>query len=325
MRARLRVSPFVLALAGCLIAALVAVAVFVPTVFVGQNLSNLALSSTITMVAATGQTLVLMSRNLDLSQGAMVMLVALCAGIVHRDTGASIVLVIALALILGMVLGATNGLIVAYLAVPSIIATLGMAGVYRGIGFLVADGSQVSRNDVPPELIDFAKAQVLSVPIPFILAVAITLVFAFLSTRTVPGRMLVAVGFNESAARLRGIETKPVVVATFVLSGLLCAVGALLFAGIFGNVNPSDANGLELQAIAAAIIGGTSIAGGRGRFLGTALGALLLALIGNVLRVSDVDPLWQLAVQGIVILIAGTIALRSASAASIDRRRKAIA
>jgi rhamnose transport system permease protein len=310
-------------LVSILFAAIVLVAIFIPTVFTSQNLGNLVLSSSIVMIAATGQTLVLMSRNLDLSQGAMVMLVALSTGLVHSVTGAPIAFLVPFAITLGAVLGATNGIIVAYLSVPSIIATLGMAGVYRGVGFFVADGSQVSRNDLPSELIEFAKAQTLSVPLPFVLAVGIAILFLFLSSRTVPGRVLVAVGFNESAARLRGIETKPVVIATFVLSGVLCGVAALLFAGIFGNVNPSDANGLELETIAAAIIGGTSIAGGRGNFVGTALGALLLALILNVLRLSDIDPLWQLAIQGLVILFAATVALRSTTEAKNTVQRKA--
>ncbi|MER3389769.1 MAG: ABC transporter permease [Microcella sp.] len=306
-----RIRPITVILTASLVAAILLIAIFVPTVFSGQNLANLALASSITMIAATGQTLVLMSRNLDLSQGAMVMLVALSTGMIHGATGAPIALLLPFAILLGALLGAVNGFIVAYLAVPSIIATLGTAGVFRGIGFFVADGSQVSRNDLPVDLIEFAKLQVLSVPAPFYLAILIAAAFVIISRSTVPGRTLVAVGYNEPAARLRGIATKPVIVSAFVLSGVLCGAAALLFAGIFGNVNPSDATGLELQTIAAAIIGGTSIAGGKGNFIGTALGALLLALILNVLRISDIDPLWQLAIQGLVILVAATIAHRS--------------
>ena len=288
-----------------------------------QNLQSIVLATSILIVVGVGQTLVVMSRNLDLSQGAMVTLVAFTVGLQYRNTGMSMWSLTLLALATGLMLGLLNGVIVSILEVPSIIATLGTMSIFRGVTFVLADGSQISRNDIPEPLISAARAQLLGIPWPFVVAALTAVVAAVLVGSTKPGRTLVAVGSNAAAARLRGLNPNVTVVAAFTLSGVLCALAGLMFMGRFGNVNPSDASGLELQSVAAVIIGGTSIAGGRGKFLGTVLGAVLLGVINNVLIVSNVDPLWQMAVQGLVIVVAGAVALRT-SPELFARRPRAV-
>lgn len=270
------------------------------------NFGNILLDISLLTIVAAGQTVVIISRNIDISVGSSLGLCAIVVGLLFKfHPGMPIVLGLFIGIALGAILGAVNGALVTQFSVPPLIATLGTLSVYRGLVFLLSGGRQVDPNDIPPPLIAMAQTSPIRVPWLVIIAFLVALVVALFLRYTRIGRDIYAVGNNPMAARLRGIEVRHVVFLVFTLTGSLAGLAGVLYAARYGTVNPADAGvGFELTVIAASVIGGANILGGSGTIVGSVLGSLLLGVLSNALAVTNVTGFYQKFAQGVVILMA---------------------
>jgi rhamnose transport system permease protein len=291
-----------------LLLVVVVVSVQEPRFLTISNIEQILLSVAILAIVAVGETLVILTRNIDLSVGSMVGFAAfVTADLFKQQPGTNLVLAILLGCALGLVLGAVNGLAVTVGRVPAIIMTLGTLYVYRGLDFVVAGGTQVSASDVPDSYLSLATTQILGIPALILFAAAIALIFAYLLRSTRSGRQLYAIGSNPEAARLAGIGSNLLVFGAFALSGLLCGLAGVLWGARFATVDATAATGLELQVIAAVVVGGVSTLGGSGTILGAILGAIVLGTVDNSLNLLKLSQFWLQAIDGAAIVIAVTL------------------
>lgn len=302
------------------------VSVQVPQFLTGANIEQILLSIAILAIVAVGETLVVLTRNVDLSVGSIVGFAAfVSADLFKQHPGVNPLLAILLGCALGLVLGAVNGLVVTIGRVPSIIVTLGTLYVFRGLDFVVAGGNQVSASDVPQSFLNLATTQILGIPALILFAVAIALVFAYLLYSTRPGRELYAIGSNPEAAHLVGIRSNLLIFGAFLISGLLCGFAGVLWGARFATVDATAATGLELQVIAAVVVGGVNIFGGSGTILGAMLGAIVLGTVDDALNLLKLSQFWLQAVDGAAILVAVALdafITRWLQRALITRRQK---
>jgi ribose transport system permease protein len=265
-----------------------------------ENLSEIVVQSSIIGVVALGMTLVVVTGGIDLSVGSIVGLVSVvCATNLDAWGPAG---TIAAGLALGALLGLVNGAFSAYLGLASFIVTLATLNLYRGLAFLYTGGTPIFGLD--DRFRSVFAGSVLGVQNPIIILAFATAACLTLLTRTRLGTYLRAVGSNAGAARQSGVRVQRTTMLAFVLSGLLCALAALLLMGRVGAAEPVSGQGYELTAIAAVVVGGTSLAGGRASIVGTILGALLLGSIRTGLTLLNVNPYVQFVVTGAIILVA---------------------
>lgn len=275
-----------------------------------SNIRQILLSVAILAIIAVGQTLVVLTRNVDLSVASMVGLVAYMVRDLLRDhPGMNTALAVAIGLAIGAALGAFNGLLVAGGGVPAIVATLGTLYVYRGITFAVGGGELVTAGEVPDSFRQIALSRPLGIPTPIIIAAIVTLVFTYILRSTRFGRQLYAIGSNPSAAQLIGLPSGKLVFLAFTICGLLCGLAGVLWGARFGSIDARAATGIELQVIAAVVLGGVNIFGGSGTVAGAVLGAILLGTIQNALVILRLNQFWLQAISGGAILVAVTIDL----------------
>jgi rhamnose transport system permease protein len=284
-----------------LVAVLLAVLVIAPSFFLPGNLSDLALSSAPVLLVALGMTLVILAGEIDISVGSQFAVCSVAAGVLAK-AGIPMPIVLALVLATGGVMGAVNGFLVGMLGMPSIIVTLAMLVTWRDALRWATDGAWVQ--DLPADFQWFGLTPGAAQLLITIIALILLAVVAWGLRNLRAARALYAVGADEEAARLAGIEPRRVKLAVFIVTGMLVALGATLNAVRF-NAVPSNAGvGLELQAVAAVVVGGTAITGGRGTVLGTLIGVLLLGTIGTAMTYVGISPMWAKAVQGAIILAA---------------------
>jgi rhamnose transport system permease protein len=275
-----------------------------PQFLSAANLSQVAILAAIIAIAAVGQAMVVITRNVDLSMDATMGLVAFSVADVLRTHTLALPAAMTYGVALGLGLGVVNGAIVSVFRVPAIVATLGTMSVYRGFTFLLAGGRQVSVSDLPPEYIALARASVLGIPLYVVIAIVIVAITGVLLQQTRFGRQVYAVGSNPEAATILGIRSRLVVFVVFALCGLLAGLAGVLWGARFGTINATAANGVVLQIVAAVVVGGVNIFGGSGTVYGAALGALFLGLIGNALTLLHLSQFWLQAIYGGVILLA---------------------
>jgi rhamnose transport system permease protein len=276
-----------------------------PAFLTATNFNNILLNIAILVIVALAQAIVIITRGIDLSVGSLIGLTAMMVAFtVVAFPGLPAPLAVALGMALGAALGGFNGLIVARGGVPPIIATLGTLSIYRGLIFLYSGGTWITADKMPPGFREIAKGTPLGVPNLILFAVVvIAAVYGFLKyTRT--GRDIYTVGSNPTAARFAGIPQERIVFLVFTISGLLCGLAGVLWASRFEAAQTNTAMGFELQTVAAPVVGGVNIFGGSGSVLGVVLGAFLLGIINNALTLVGISPFWQLAVQGLLILLA---------------------
>lgn len=279
-----------------------------PRFATANNARQILLAVSILVVLAVGQTLVVLTRNVDLSVASMVGLVAYVAGYMfQQDVDTPVPLVVLAACALGLGLGAINGLLVTVGRVPAIVATLGTLYVFRGFDYWFAGGKQIVTRDLPQAYRDIALTRVLGVPTPVIVSAVIAAVFGYALRYTRTGRQLYAIGSNPDAARLAGLRSDLLVFGAFAASGLLAGVAGILWGARFGAVDARAAYGYELQVVAAVVVGGVNIFGGSGTVLGAVLGAVILGTIANSLTILRINPFWLQAISGAGILVAVTI------------------
>ena len=292
-----------------LVVLILAFSIRTPRFFSAGNFRDILLDISLLTIVSIGETMVILSRNIDLSVGSIMGFGAFSAAVLVKDNPALPVVIVLLAGVgIGAALGLINGLLVTVGRLPAIIATLGTLFVYRGADFLLGQhttaGGQVYGQDLTSSFTDLATGNLLGIPTLIFFAAAVALIFAYVLRYTRFGRRIYAVGSNPDAAVLAGVNVTRTTVAVFLLSGALAGLASVLYASRFANITTTEASGFELQAVAAAVIGGTNIFGGSGSIVGTVLGALLLGSIGNYLAISGLSEFWQRVVQGAIILAA---------------------
>jgi rhamnose transport system permease protein len=270
-----------------------------------QSLRDLMLGAAILVVLAVGQTVVIISRNIDLSVGSVLGLVAFATGkLLSSAPGTPTVVAVLVGVGLGAVCGVVNGVLVAAARVPALVITLGTLYAFRGIDHSWARGEQINASDMPRSFLGLGTWTVLGVPVLALIALAVMLVVGFYLRNYRSGRELYAIGSEPAAARLSGIPVGRRVFTSFVVCGALAGLAGVLYAARFGTIDATVGTGIELQVVAAAVVGGVAIFGGSGSVYGAALGALLLTTIGSSLAVLRINPFWQQAVVGGLILAA---------------------
>ncbi len=268
--------------------------------FSTQNLLNVGVQAAVTAILAFGVTFVIVSGGIDLSVGSVAAFSAITLGWLATE-GVPTFLAVVLALAAGMACGFVNGMLIAYGKLPPFVATLAMLSIARGLALVVSQGSPI----LLPDSISWL-GQTLGewLPVPVIVMVVIGVVTAVVLQRTYSGRVMYAIGGNEEAARLSGIRVKRQKLVIYTLAGLFAAVAGIVLASRLASAQPQAASGYELDAIAAVVIGGASLAGGVGKASGTLIGALILAVLRNGLNLLDVSAFWQQVVIGAVIALA---------------------
>ncbi len=288
------------------LALLIAVtAIIEPRFIEADSLRNLALNASIFAILAAGQTLVLVTRNVDLSVGSVLGLSAYFAGdLLSAHPGMPLPLVFVLGMALGAACGLLNGVLVTWGQVPALVVTLGTLYAFRGLAFLWTDGRQVNAETLPDSFLNLGSDSIAGIPILVIIALVVLVIVGQWLRDYRAGRELYAIGSNPEGARLAGVRSGRRVLTAFVLSGMLAGLGGVLFTARFGTVDATAGTGYELTVIAAAVVGGVAIFGGTGSVYGAALGALLLGTITSSLIVLRVEAFWQQAAIGALLLIA---------------------
>ncbi|PWW67171.1 monosaccharide ABC transporter membrane protein (CUT2 family) [Actinokineospora spheciospongiae] len=290
-----------------------------PRFLSGQSIRDILLGTSILAVLAVGQAVVIITRNIDLSVGAVLGLSAFTVGsLVQDNPGLPVVVALLAGLAVGGVCGLVNAVLVRYGQVPALVVTLGTLYAYRGATYLWAGGQQITADELPRDFLGFADASLLGVPWLVVIAVVVTVAAGVLLRNYRLGRELYAMGSSPEAATLVGIKVGRNTLVAFATSGALAGLAGVLFAVRFGTVDAAAGTGYELNVVAAAVVGGVAVFGGSGTVWGAALGALLLTVIGNSLAVLDIDQFWQQAIVGALILLAiavdRLVALRTARA-----------
>jgi len=280
---------------------LVAVGIATPSFFNGGNLRDLLINNAPTLLIAIGMTLVILVGQIDISVGSQFAVCSIAAGFLAK-TGMPMPLLFICVLLIGAALGSLNGVLIGRLGLPSIIVALAMLVLWRDALRWVTEGAWVQ--NLPANFQWFGLEQRSGE----ILIVAITLVlfagFAWILRNMAAGRTVYAVGSDAEAARLAGISGPGVVFWVFSIMGALTGIAALLNAVRFSEIPGNSGVGLELKAIAAVVVGGTAISGGRGTLIGTLIGVALLGTIGTALTFVGINPFWEKAIQGAIILAA---------------------
>jgi rhamnose transport system permease protein len=241
---------------------------------------------TILILISLGEAIVIITRNIDLSVGSVLCLSTYTAGTLFANVpGIPIVLVILIGIALGAVLGLVNGLLVAFLRVPSLVITLGTLYAYRGIAILWIGPHFIRSSWLPAEYRSFGTLQVFGIPVLLLVVLVVVLLIGWFMTSRRAGRDLYALGSNPEAATLFGLGERRLTLAAFVTSGALAGLGGLVYLAIFATGDAQVGTGYELQAVAAAVVGGVAIVGGSGTIWGVALGGFFLATISNALPV----------------------------------------
>jgi ribose transport system permease protein len=289
------------ALAALLIIAAV-IALLEPQFFTPSNLLNIGRQASVLVIVSCGMTMVILSGAIDLSVGSAVALCSVVGASLATNVGLSAPLTIAAMVSLGAVIGAVKGALIAWGGINSFIVTLGMMTVLRGMALTFTGGYPIS--GVPDAVRFLGFGVVGGVPMPLIVAAAVFVLVALILSRTVLGRHIYAIGGNETSSLIAGVPLSLTRLMVFVVSGALCGLAAIVLLGRLGAGLPTAAQGMELDAIAAVILGGSSLFGGRGSVFGTLFGALILAVLQNGLNLMGVNSFIIQILSGVIIILA---------------------
>jgi ribose transport system permease protein len=278
------------------------VAVTTPSFRDLNNLNNLVLQVSIIAIVAVGSTIVIFAGGIDLSPGSAIALMTVLFASAVKLWLVPFFVAMGLIVVVGLMLGLLNGVLTAYLRIPSFITTLAALSTFRGVAFMFNNGSPVSQVSQWLEPIFYGHLFGLPLPLYYVVCVY-ALAFWFLRYTAI-GRSLYAVGGNPSAARLSGIDVRKTQLIAFALAGVCAALGAILMAARLNSGSPNYGVGLELSAIAAAVIGGASLAGGRGNILNTVIGAMTIVVVQNGLNLNALPTSVQNVVTGAIIVLA---------------------
>ena len=272
-----------------------------PVFLTAPNLINILQQSSINAAIALGMTLVIISGGIDLSVGPTAALSAVI-GATLMVAGVPVPLAMMASLGVGMLCGLFNGVLVAYGGLQPFIVTLGGLSLFRALALIYTGGNPVF--GIPPEFRALTNGTLMGIPNPVVAVAFIALILWVILNKTPLGEYILAVGGNEEAARIAGVPVAKTKVATFVISGTLASIAALILVGRLGAAEPTIGNLWELDAIAAAAIGGASLMGGKGSIVGTLIGAIILGALRNGLTLMNVQAFYQLLATGIIIIVA---------------------
>lgn len=294
---------------GAYVILLLAMALIAPAFFNPGNLRDLAMNNAAVLLVAIGMTLVILTGEIDISVGSQFAVCTVAAGWFAK-AGVPILLVLPLVILTGSLLGAVGGAFVGRFRMPSIVVTLALMVAWRDGLRWITEGAWVQ--NLPPDFQWFGFGQSAGQLLIIAAGLIVLLIAAWGLNNLSAGRAVYAVGSDAEAARLAGIEKQTLVLAVFILMGALVGLAAALNAPRFSIVPSNAGMGLELKAIAAVVVGGTAITGGRGTLLGTLIGVALLGTIGTALTFAGINPFWEKAIQGAIILVAlvSEVALR---------------
>ncbi|KPJ22453.1 ABC transporter permease subunit [Streptococcus phocae] len=287
-----------------LIGLMVVITVMNPNFLTTNNLLNLLLQVTANGFIAFGMTFVILTGGIDLSVGSMLALSsALSAGLIA--SGVPVPIAIVLAVGLGALLGMLNGLLIAYGRLAPFIVTLATMTIFRGATLVYTNGNPVTKGLTDSFLFQFlGQGYVVGIPFPVILMAIVFVLLYVLLHKTAFGKSVYALGGNEKAAYISGVNLNKVKVMIYTISGMMAAISGLIVTSRLSSAQPTAGTTYEMDAIAAVVLGGTSLAGGKGRILGTLIGALIIGVLNNGLNIIGVSAFWQQVVKGVVILIA---------------------
>ena len=294
-------SPLALPLAGLIVVSIL-MGLASDNFFSVNNIMNVLRQVSVVGILAVGMTFVILTGGIDLSVGAVMALVGTLSAGLMVNTGLPASVALPAGLFIGLGIGIFNGALVAWGKMPAIIVTLATMGMARGLGLIYSGGYPVS--GIPSWISWFGVGRIGVVPVPVVIMVVIYAIAWVLLQRTAFGRHVYALGGNELAARLSGVKTQRVKLAVYGISGVTAALAALVLTGRLMSGQPNAGVGFELDAIAAVVLGGTAIAGGRGLILGTLIGAVLLGILNNGLNLMGINPYLQDVIKGFIILLA---------------------
>ena len=271
-----------------------------------NNITNILTQITINLILAVGLTFVILIAGIDLSVGSVLAFAAIVAGKAITwpglDPGVAIVFAVLAALLAGTLCGLLNGLISAYWGLPSFIITLGMLNIARGGALHISEAQTIY--SFPEQFNDFGSATLMGIPVVFLVGLSLVAIAWFVLHKTVFGRMIYGIGSNEEAVRLAGHPVFWYKVAAFTICGLTAGVAAIVYMARLNISSPIAGVGFELNAIAAVIIGGTSLMGGRGSIIGTLLGAFIIGVLANGLILLGLNDFMRQMITGLVIIVA---------------------
>jgi ribose/xylose/arabinose/galactoside ABC-type transport system permease subunit len=281
-----------------------------PVFFKTANLLNILLQTSINTIIAVGMTFVIITAGIDLSVGSLLALCNVIFGLTmlqfQPDAGmVQICVGIIITLLIGSAVGLSNGFISVKWSLPPFIVTLGMLGVARGFGLWLIDSQTENLiGRVSPEFVFIGNGNISGIPFPAIIAIVIIVIAHFILRLTVYGKHVTAIGSNEEAARLCGINVGYVKISVYIICGFLAGIAAIVQTSRLGSANPTIGAGFELYAIAAVIIGGTNLLGGYGTIIGTLVGALIIGVLNNGLTLMNIPDEMKQIIIGFVIIVA---------------------
>lgn len=276
-----------------------------PSFLTGENILDMATNTSILVILALGMMIVLITRGIDLSIGAVIALSGmLTAQLVAANPTVNPFLCLLIGTVIGALCGMVIGVLVAKVGLLPIIATLALMNIFRGLTFLVSDGEWVSSYQMSESFVEIATGTFLGLNHLIWIAVLFCLVFFYFLNYTRTGRQIYAVGSNPQSAAVSGIKQGRILFLVYTIMGGLSGLCGVLWVSKFASAQGDTASGYELTVIAACILGGVSIAGGSGKLAGVLLGAILLGILNNALPLLNVSPFWQNGIQGFIILLA---------------------
>lgn len=297
-----------------LFALIVLLEIFVPSFRSVGNVQNIMLQTSINALLAIGATLVILTGGIDLSVGSILGFAGITAALLGSAPGPGHFLIaLAVGAGTGLLLGAMNGALVAFVRIPPFVVTLGMMSIARSLAFVFSQGQPIS--DLSDAFLAIGQGSLVGIPYPILISIAAFVIFGGVLDRTRFGRYVYAVGGNEEAAFVSGVDTQAIKLAVYSLSGLLAGLGGVVLAARATAGISTNGEGYELTAIAAAVIGGTSLSGGRGSLAGTFAGVLIIGIMVNSLDLLNISPFYQGLIQGSIII--GAVAIDSIA----NRRR----
>lgn len=276
--------------------------------FTTNNIINITLQVSIIAITAYGMTYVLLLGDIDLSVGSTIALIGTFAAL-GASWGIPFILLVPLSIVAALVLGLINGGLTALAGIPSFIVTVATMGIFRGIAYIVTDGTPVMiKNDA---FLALGNGEFLSVPIHIWILLVLLLVNHFILTKTAFGRKIYITGGNKEAAVYSGINVVSLKIKVFMITAVLAGISGMILASRLYSGQPNSAISYELDAIAAAVLGGTSLNGGYGTVIGTMIGALTIGVINNGMNLMNVPYFYQMVVKGLVILVAVYVDVRN--------------
>lgn len=271
-----------------------------PQFLSANNISNILRQASYTAIAAVGMTMVIIIGEIDLSAGSLVCASGLVGAVICKNTD-SVLLAVLGAVMVGVVVGAANGILCAVGKLPGFIASLASMTILRGLAYIATGGNSIVWRNEQFTMIGTGYIGV--IPVPVLIMIIVIIFGIILTTKTRFGRYIYAVGGNIEASRWSGIAVTKVKILVYIIMGILTSIAGLIITARLGSGQPSAGTSFEMDCITAAVVGGTSMAGGRGKVLGTVVGVLLLTVLTNGMTLVGMNTYWQQVLKGVIIVV----------------------